>query len=167
MNPTDTLLSFVFINFEIKQMKNNQQSFKIVGISIRTNNQKAANNLGKLWSKFIGDNTTEKIANKISGDIYSIYTNYESDHNSHYTNIIGYRVDTLDNIATGLVSKEIPTSEYQKFTAKGKFHNCVQETWGKIWSTEIERGYTAGFEVSSDKSLNMTNAKVDIFISVK
>ena len=71
-------------------MKNNQQSFKIVGISIRTNNQEAANDLGKLWSKFIDDNTTKKIANKISGDIYSIYTDYESDHNGHYTNIIGY-----------------------------------------------------------------------------
>ena len=148
-------------------MTNNQQSFKIVGISIRTNNQKAANDLGKLWSKFIGENTTKKIPNKVSGDIYSIYTDYESDHNGDYTNIIGYQVSSLENIAVGLVSKEIPTSEYQKFTAKGKFPNCVQATWGEIWNSEIDRRYTADFEVYSGKSLNITNADVDIFISVK
>lgn len=148
-------------------MTNNQQSFKIVGISIRTNNQKAANDLGKLWSKFIGENTTKKIPNKISEDIYSIYTDYESDRNGDYTNIIGYRVDTLDNIANGLVGKEIPKSNYQQFAAKGKFPECVQRTWGDIWNTEIDRRYTADFEVYSDKSLNMTNAEVDIFISVK
>lgn len=148
-------------------MTNNQQSFKIVGISIRTNNQKASNDLGKLWSKFIGENTTKKIPNKVSDDIYSIYTDYESDHNGDYTNIIGYQVSSLENIAAGLVSKEIPTSEYQKFTAKGKFPNCVQATWGEIWNSEIDRRYTADFEVYSGKSLNITNAEVDIFISVK
>ena len=148
-------------------MTNNQQSFKIVGISIRTNNQKASNDLGKLWSKFIGENTTKKIPNKVSDDIYSIYTDYESDHNGDYTKIIGYQVSSLENIAAGLVSKEIPTSEYQKFTAKGKFPNCVQATWGEIWNSEIDRRYTADFEVYSGKSLNITNAEVDIFISVK
>ncbi|MDZ7898509.1 MAG: GyrI-like domain-containing protein [Arcicella sp.] len=148
-------------------MTNTQQSFKIVGISIRTNNQKAANDLGKLWSKFIGENTTKKIPNKISNDIYSIYTDYESDHSGDYTNIIGYRVSSLENIAAGLVSKEIPMSDYQKFTAKGKFPNCVQTKWGEIWNTEIDRRYTADFEVYSDKSLNMTNTEVDIFISVR
>ena len=148
-------------------MKNNQQSFKIVGISIRTNNQKAANDLGKLWSKFIGENTTKKIPNKVSQDIYSIYTDYESDHTGDYTNIIGYRVSSLENVAAGLVSKEIPMSDYQKFTAKVKFPTCVQATWGEIWNSEIKRSYVADFEVYGDKSMNMTNAEVDIFISVR
>ena len=148
-------------------MTNNQQSFKIVGISIRTNNQKAANDLGKLWSKFIGENTTKKIKNRVSEDIYSIYTDYESDHNGNYTNIIGYQVSSLENVADGLVSKEIPTSDYQKFIAKGKFPTCVRETWGKIWNSEIERSYVADFEVYGEKSLNMTDSEVEIFISVK
>jgi predicted transcriptional regulator YdeE len=148
-------------------MTNHQASFKIVGISIRTNNQKAANDLGKLWSKFIGENTAKKIPNKISEDIYSIYTDYESDHNGDYTNIIGYRVSSTENIGAGLVCKEIPMSDYQKFTAKGKFPECVQNTWGEIWNSEIKRSYVADFEVYGDKSMNMTDAEVDIFISVK
>jgi predicted transcriptional regulator YdeE len=148
-------------------MTNHQTSFKIIGISIRTNNQKAANDLGKLWSKFIGENTAKKIPNKISEDIYSIYTDYESDHNGDYTNIIGYQVSSIENTANGLVSKEIPSSNYQKFTAKGKFPECVQNTWGEIWNSEIERSYVADFEVYGDKSMNMTDAEVNIFISVK
>ena len=100
-------------------------------------------------------------------DIYSIYTDYESDHTGDYTNIIGYRVSSLENVAAGLVSKEIPMSEYQKFTAKGKFPTCVQATWGEIWNSEIKRSYVADFEVYGDKSMNMTNAEVDIFISVR
>lgn len=76
-------------------------------------------------------------------------------------------MDTLDNIANGLVGKEIPKSDCQQFAAKGKFPNCVQATWREIWNTEIDRKYTADFEVYSGKSLNMTNTEVDIFISVK
>ena len=148
-------------------MTSNQKSFKIIGISIRTNNHKAANDLGKLWSKFISENTTKKIPNKVSEDIYSIYTDYESDHTGDYTNIIGYRVDNLDNIASGLIGKEIPSSDYQKFAAKGRFPDCVQHKWGEIWNTEIDRKYAADFEVYGDKSMNMTDSEVDIFISVK
>jgi predicted transcriptional regulator YdeE len=148
-------------------MTNNQPSFKIVGISIRTNNKKAASDLGKLWSKFIGENTAKKIPNKISDDIYSIYTDYESDHNGDYTNIIGYQVSSIENISTGLVSKEIPMSDYQKFTAKGKFPDCVKDTWEKIWNSEIKRSYVADFEIYGEKSMNMADAEVDIFISVK
>jgi predicted transcriptional regulator YdeE len=148
-------------------MTNHQPSFQIIGISIRTNNQKAANDLGKLWSKFIGENTANKIPNKISEDIYSIYTDYESDHNGDYTTIIGCKVDSLENISEGLIGKEIPTNDYQQFTAKGKFPECVQNTWGEIWNSGIERSYVADFEVYGEKYMNMADAEVDIFISVK
>lgn len=148
-------------------MINNQQSFKIVGISIRTNNRKAANDLGKLWSKFIGENTTKKIPNKISEDIYSIYTDYESDHNGDYTNIIGYRVNSLENIPEGMTSKEIQATDYQVFSAKGKFPEAAQQTWGKIWNSTLDRSYQSDFEVYGEKSQNMNDAEVEIFISVK
>jgi predicted transcriptional regulator YdeE len=148
-------------------MTNHQSSFQIIGISIRTNNQQASNDLGKLWSKFIGENTSRKILNKISEDIYSVYTDYQSDHSGDYTTIIGYQVDSLENIHEGLIGKEVPASNYRKFLAKGKFPDCVQATWATIWNSEINRSYVADFEVYGSKSMNMSDAEVEIFISVK
>jgi predicted transcriptional regulator YdeE len=77
------------------------ESFKIVGISVQTTNQdgKAAVDLGNLWGKFFAENISSKIKNKISNDIYSIYTDYESDFTGKYTTIIGFKADSFDNLS--------------------------------------------------------------------
>ena len=148
-------------------MKTNLSTFQIVGIGIRTNNQRASQDLGGLWGKFISQNISRKIPNKDSDEIFSIYTDYESDHSGDYTTIIGYRVNSLENIPAGMVSKEILSTDYQVFTAKGKFPEAVQQTWGKIWNSNLERSYQTDFEVYGAKSQNMNDAEVEIFISVK
>ena len=65
--------------------------FKIIGISTETTNKsrKAAEDLGKLWQQFFKENVAGRIANKLSDEIYSIYTDYESDFTGNYKAIIG------------------------------------------------------------------------------
>ncbi|AFM04163.1 hypothetical protein Fleli_1764 [Bernardetia litoralis DSM 6794] len=146
------------------------EAFDVVGISIRTTNknQQAAKDIPALWERFISESITEKIPNKISDDVYCIYTEYESDHTQPYTVILGCKVKSLEDIPKGMVSKKIATTEYQKFTAKGNLREgIIYDKWLEIWNTDLNRKFTSDFEIYKEKSMNPNGAEVDIFIAVE
>ena len=148
----------------------NIDSFKIIGIATETTNAngKAAEDLGKLWEKFYFENIAVKIPNKISDEIYSIYTDYESDYTDKYTCIIGQKVDTLEIIPDGLIGRVFQGGKHIKFVAKGQMPNAVVEIWKEIWAKdkELNRKYTADFEVYGQKSQNGENSEVEIFVAI-
>jgi len=53
--------------------------FHIIGISVRTTNvsNKALKDIGELFGNFVGQNMMGKIPEKITEDIYCVYTDYE------------------------------------------------------------------------------------------
>lgn len=57
------------------------QKFHIIGISVRTINEngQSAKDIEALWGKFWGEGISKQIPNKISDDIYAVYTDYETD----------------------------------------------------------------------------------------
>jgi predicted transcriptional regulator YdeE len=144
--------------------------FKIIGISIRTTNKdnQSAIDIGKLWGQFYADNLMEKIQNKLSDDVYSIYTDYKSDFTDEYTTIIGLRVSSLDIVPKGLVGRQFPSGTFQKFIAKGPMPQAVVDTWMEIWKQdkELKRKYSYDFEVYGGKSQNGAESEVEIFIAV-
>ena len=144
--------------------------FKIIGISTRTTNKdnKAQQDLVQLWGKFYSENIFEKIPNKLSNEVLTIYTDYKSDFTEDYTTIIGIPVSTLDEIPNGLVGREFQAENFQKFTAKGEMPNAVVNTWIDIWKRdkELNRKYSYDFEVYGDKSQNGENSEVDIYIAI-
>ena len=145
-------------------------SFKIIGIGINTTNKdgKSGDDLNKLWEQFYTENISEKITNKIGHEVYSVYTDYESDYTGNYKVVIGLKVDSLDRIPNGLIGMEIKGGKYLKCIAKGRMPNAVLETWQKIWvkDKELNRSYSADFEVYGENSQNEENSKVDIFIAI-
>ena len=146
------------------------ESFKIIGVSIRTTNEggKSSHDLGKLWERFYQENVSSKITGKMNEEIYSVYTDYESDYKGSYTTIIGCKVNSLNNIPEGMTGKEIEGGNYKVFTAKGKIPDAVVNQWMEIWKdSELKRAYTSDFEVYGEKSQNPENAEVDIYIAVK
>lgn len=147
------------------------ENFKIIGIDAWTTNEnaKASKDLGTLWERFFSENVTTKIQNKISDDIYSIYTDYESDHKGNYRAIIGLKVASLEEIPAGLIGREFKGGKYQKFLVKGAMPNAVVEKWQEIWKKdeELDRKYTADFEVYGKNSQNGENSEVDIYIAKK
>ena len=145
------------------------ESFKIIGISVRTTNEggKSSHDLGKLWERFYKENVASKIPGKMSEEIYSVYTDYESDYKGSYTTIIGCKVNSL-NIPEGMTGKEIEEGNYKVYTAKGKMPETVVNQWMEIWKDDdLKRAYTSDFEVYGEKSQNSENAEVDIYIAVK
>ncbi len=146
-------------------------NFKIIGISVQTTNEngKSAEDLGKLWERFYSERIPSQILNKESDEVYSIYTDYETDYTGKYTSIIGQKVNTLDQIPNGLIGREFKGGKYQKFVAKGKMPNAVVATWQDIWNSdkELNRKYTADFEVYGQKSQNGENSEVEIYIAIE
>ncbi len=145
------------------------EEFSVIGISVRTTNEngKSAQDIPALWVTFLGEGISNQIPNKVSGDLYCIYTDYEQDHTRPYTTLLGCRVSTLETIPEGMVGKTIESANYTKFVAKGDLaHGVVLDTWIKIWNSDLPRNYTADFEVYGPNAQNPENAEVTIFIAV-
>jgi predicted transcriptional regulator YdeE len=145
------------------------EEFFIIGLSIRTTNEneQSATDIPALWNKFMNENTIENIPNKIDNSIYSVYTEYEKDYTKPYTTILGCKVSSLDNIPTGMTGKTIAKETYKQFTAKGNLADgIVIQKWIEIWNTDLNRKYTADFEIYGEKASNPENAEVPIFIAI-
>ena len=147
-----------------------KEPFKIIGISIRTTNEKnqAATDIGELWQRFIAGNVIDSIPNKVDDKIYSMYTDYEGDHTQPYTAILGCEVETLETIPEGMVGKAIQGGNYYKTSAKGDLTNgLIVNQWMKIWDMDIERVFTVDFEVFGEKAQNPLDAEVDFFVAIR
>lgn len=146
------------------------ESFKIIGIAVRTSNQNGQNavDLGNLWGEFFSKNLLEEIPNCISKDIFAIYTDYESNFEGTYTAILGIRVSNFDTVPENVIAREFPSGNFEKFCAKGIIPNAVIDIWEEIWADDknLNRKYSYDFEVYSDRSQNGENSEVDIFIAI-
>ena len=142
---------------------------KIIGIAIRTINRagRSAQDIGKLWEQFYSENLLEKIPNKLSNDVYSIYTDYKSDYTDEYTAIIGVQVSSLDTIPSGLIGRHFPTETFEVFTARGPMPQAVMDAWLNIWQRDHELGrkYTYDFELYGERSQNGANSEVPIYLA--
>ena len=145
--------------------------FKIIGISTRTTNKdnQSQQDLTNLWGQFYAQNIFDKIPNKVSDNVLSIYSDYKSDFTDEYTTIIGVPVSTLDEIPAELIGREFNADNFQKFVAKGEMPNAVVNIWLDIWKRdkELDRKYSYDFEVYGQKSRNGENSEVEIYIAKK
>lgn len=145
------------------------EKFYIIGISVRTTNEngQAGKDIPELWNKFMSENLMDKIPNKIDSSLYCIYTEYEKDYTKPYTTILGCKVSSLENIPNDMVGKAFEKENYTKITAKGNLlQGMVFDEWTKIWNSQIDRKYSADFEIYGEKAQNPENAEVDIFIAI-
>ncbi|MFC3560263.1 GyrI-like domain-containing protein [Pedobacter jamesrossensis] len=146
------------------------EPFKVIGISVRTTNEnnQAGKDIPALWSRFISDKILDAIPNKIDRTVYSIYTDYESDHTKPYTTVLGCKVASLETIPDGMVGKSFNGGNYIKLSAKGDLmQDLIVNKWLEIWEMDLERVFTADFEVFGEKAQNPIDAEIDFLIAVK
>ncbi len=150
-----------------KHPRETKDSLKVIGIQIRTTNAhgQASQDIPRLWGKFHAENIFDKIPNKKSTDILVLYTDYEGDYMQPYKCMICCEVSSLEDVPPGMVSKIIPTADYTILKAKGKFPECLAQTWQTIWKSDLKRTYRYDFEVY--KTLDLNNADIDVYIGVK
>lgn len=146
-------------------------TFKIIGISIQTTNKDGQSliDLWQLWGTFYTQNIIAKIPNKISDEVYAVYTDYESNYTGKYTTIIGLQVSSIDEIPDWLVAREFESQKFKTFIAKWTMPEAVATTWQEIWKNdnELNRSYIYDYEVYWEKSQNWEDSEVDIYIGTK
>jgi len=146
------------------------EPFKIIGIKVRTSNanDQSAQDIGQLWQRFQGEGILAQIPNKLEETVFSLYTNYESDHTEAYDTILGCKVDSLETIPPGMVGQSFAGGDYQKIISKGDLtKGVVYETWLDIWQKDLSRTYTVDFERYGAKAQNPKDAEVEILLAVK
>lgn len=148
------------------------QKVHIVGISTRTNNTngQSAIDIESLWKKFWTEEIQNQIPNKISEEIYAVYTDYETDFTGEYTTFIGVPVQSFAEIPEGMIGITIEAATYHKIVSKGKMPEAIGNTWLAIWADQeldSRRAYTADFTVHGSKYYDGDNAEVETYLSVK
>src|SRR5277367_3950082 len=115
-----------------------QKSFNVIGVAVRTNNKAEATGQGeipKLWQRFMQQGTADRIPNQADQNLIVVYTDYESDETGEYTYLIGSRVTSTADVPAGLTLKEVPAGNYAILESeKGPAHVVVPKIWQQIWS---------------------------------
>lgn len=156
----------------------NKTDIKVVGLTVRTNNQNEMNpataKIGGLIGRYMAENMANTIPNRVNpGVMLSIYTDYASNEQGDYTYFVGEEVDSFANVPDGLSQLTISASKYQKFTTPaGKMPEVVLSAWQQIWQMSAsdlggERAYRADFEVYDQRAMDPTNTSLDIYIGIK
>lgn len=121
----------------------------IVGIELRTTNEKAFETIPLFWTKFYQEQTLARIPNKQSDDVFAVYTNFEhegKDNEGVYSMIIGAQVTGVDILPEGLVSTVIPCSKRAVFAVEGGPEK-VGEAWMETWKmTDLKKTFIADYE---------------------
>lgn len=92
-----------------------QDSFIVVGVTVRTNNTKEATGQGDipgLWQNAIQNGTLETIPNKTGDGMVVVYSDYASDNTGDYNYTLGYRVTSADKVPDGMVARTIHAGKY-------------------------------------------------------
>ena len=143
-------------------------SFIVAGISVRTTNAngKSQTDIAALWQRFFAEDIKSKIANRVSDDLYCVYTDYESDDQGAYTTLLGFKVESLNYIPENIMSITIPAGTYRLYVSSGKLPDCVVATWQHIWQTTTDRSYIADFDLYGAEAQDPAKATVQTFLSV-
>lgn len=148
-----------------------ESEFYLIGWEERTNNKAEFSGhgiIGKIWERVFKENLRDKIANAASDEVYSVYSNYESDENGDYDYFVGYKAKDIDHIPMGLKGKKILAGSYMRFeTKRGPIHQVVPEMWGQIWNQlKGKRAFKTDFEIYGSKAQDPNNSVVDIFVGI-
>lgn len=148
-----------------------REKFTVVGIAIKTSNEnnQAMQDIPALWDKFMREGVADQIKNKIDQSIYGVYTDYEGDHTKPYLTLIGCKVPNGNvDVPKGMVQREIQPADCNKFVSKGDAtQGAIYNTWTEIWESDLDRAYSADYEVYDERAMNPKDVEVDIFVSVK
>jgi len=149
--------------------------FQVIGIGARTTNAKEATGDGMIprqWQKFFLEGNLTKIPNKISGNIYALYSDYASDHNGEYDFVIGAMVKEGTLPPPGMVAKNVAGGHFAVLNSeKGPLAKVVPQAWQAIFKLEAEkkirRTYKTDFEIYDQRSQDPQNAQVDLYVGLK
>lgn len=165
---TQSTSSFVSNQNEEVMKTTKIEPFKVIGISKRTTNQggEASKDIPALWNRFMQENVSAQIPNKVGAEMLALYCNYEGDHNAPYDVILGCKVSSTEEVPAGMVAHTYEGGVCAEYTAKGDLMTTVVDVWHQVWSGLDNRSYTTDFEVYGEKAANPKDGEASIFVSI-
>ncbi len=136
-------------NFYMDMNVTTLEPMYIVGITMRTDNTRAHEDIPAHWGKWIEGAWNAKIKNTVDNEIVAVYYDYDSDYTGPYSFVLGRRVASLDAVPEGAVALTIPSGTYGKVVAQGPMPAGLVKTWQQIWQDDADtpRAYTYDFEI--------------------
>jgi predicted transcriptional regulator YdeE len=113
-----------------------QDTFTVVGVTVRTNNAKEAGGQGaiaQLWQSAIQNGTLDQIPNKLTDGFIVVYTDYASDNTGDYNYTLGYRVTSADKVPDGMVVRTVRAGKYSAIASEtGAPQEVIPALWQRI-----------------------------------
>jgi len=162
----------------MKKIATEKPEIKLVGICVRTNNQKELGKLDGLIFPCVQRYFHGALFNKIPhrskpGTTYCAYTDYETDHRGDYTYFIGEEVSSFKNpLPEGFRALTIPKQKYTKFTTQPEpMPNVLVNAWTKILAMSQKelggkRNYQTDFELYDERASDHSNIVLDLYIGI-
>lgn len=142
-----------------------EKSILIVGIELRTSNLEAMQTIPPFWQKFYQEGILQKISNKVSDNVFAVYTNFENEGKNNegiYSLIIGAEVTEVQALPKNFVSTIVKPSKKAVFEVEKGHPEKVGEKWQEIWGmTDLEKSYISDYE------LYFPSGEIEIHIGIK
>jgi predicted transcriptional regulator YdeE len=150
-------------------------SIRLVGLKVRTSNMKESNSETAMIGKTIQKYYSLVNHHQPHQLMYSVYTDYESDHTGSYTYFWGHVATQQEEANKEFETLEIPSQTYLHYkTDAGLMPDIVIGAWQFIWKSEKDgvlfnkkRNYQADFELYGESQAPEGTAIVDIYIGIK
>lgn len=145
----------------------NQDSFIVVGVTVRTTAAAEAGGQGKipgLWQDAFSNGQLEQIPNRVGDGIVVVYSDFTPAGEYDYT--LGVRVSSADKVPDGMVKRTVAAGRYAVFQSEqGPPQEIIPALWQHIMSLSPqqlggERAHQTDFEtyppITDPSNMQMT-----------
>ncbi len=142
------------------------EKIRLIGIKTTADNSQNFVNISRLWEEFFRNDIMGKIPDKRDNMIYAVYTDYESNEKGKYSFMIGCETGDDSPVPEGMFCKIIEKANYCVFREKGNIAAKIPEMWNRIWNMDLNRKFSADFEIYNAENMMGENADIEIYIGV-
>lgn len=118
---------------------------RIAGVRARTTNR-TPERIGELWGQFHEQKIAALLDSRADANIYSVYSNYESDATGEFDVLIGYAVPRAAMLPEALSEVVVPEGSYAVFPVSGPLPQGIANAWAEIWEAPLHRAFRCDFE---------------------
>ncbi|MEO3873009.1 effector binding domain-containing protein [Nonomuraea sp. B12E4] len=140
----------------------------VVGFAVRTTHADELDperaKLPMLWQRAGAPGAFAHVPARLDENLYAVLTDYESDHNGAYTQIVGIGVRTVPRLPEGMVAVRVPAAQALLLQARGPMPQALIDAWQQAWK-HSESGGTPARAFTTDLEVHHRDG-VDLYIAV-
>ncbi|GAA0990717.1 hypothetical protein GCM10009555_076940 [Acrocarpospora macrocephala] len=141
----------------------------VVGHVVRTTNAAEADparaQLPALWARAGAPGAFAHVPGRADENVYAVLTDYESDHNGAYTQIVGVAVHTAARLPEGMAAVRVPGVPCMHLEVRGPLPQTLIEAWQYLWK-HTESGASPARAFTTDVEVHHP-AGADLYVAVR